>query len=326
MTVTVAGLGPIDPALIRRGLERRAPELACDLRFANTDEEALQAVALVARAQARVDSACLDAHPDVRVVVRTGVGYDLVDVEAAAARGVAVVTTPGANGDAVAEGALAHTLSIVKGLPSQTAIIRAGGWAERNRVPVGDLDGATVAVLGYGRIGRRVGELFSAFRSRVRAYDPATVDFGSGVERVRSIDEAVAGADIVTIHIPENPATRGLVDDRLLSMLADGSYLVNLSRGGIVDLDAVERALDSGKLAGVGLDVFPDEPPAPHPVFERENVVLSAHTMGLSRLAYERTCLMVGEAIADVLSDRVPVGLVTPVREISERREKGTNA
>ena len=138
-----------------------------------TDADLAVAVGAIVRADAVVDAAFLDRTPRMRVLARTGVGTDLVDLEAATARGIAVVVTPGSGTRAVAEGVLAHALALVKRLAPLTTLVRAGRWAERDAGgPTGDLDGATIGIIGYGRIGRRVGELAAAFGMRVLAYDP----------------------------------------------------------------------------------------------------------------------------------------------------------
>ena len=163
------------------------------------------AVGAIARADAVVDEEFLDRTPRMRVVARTGVGADLVDVEAATARGIAVVITPGSGTRAVAEGVLAHTLALVKRVPPMTGLVPGGRWAERNAGgPIGDLDGATIGIIGYGRIGRRVGELAAAFGMRVLAYDPFAPP---PAEMARpDLDELAAAGDVLTLHVP---LTRG---------------------------------------------------------------------------------------------------------------------
>jgi len=164
----VVGLGKVDPALV-------ADVLGDGIDFVADPTEADLAVAegAIVRADAVVDAAFLDRTPRMRVLARTGVGTDLVDLDAATARGIAVVVTPGSGTRAVAEGVLAHTLALVKRVAPLTPLVSGGRWAERDAGgPVGDLDGATIGIIGYGRIGRRVGELAAAFGMRVLAYDP----------------------------------------------------------------------------------------------------------------------------------------------------------
>jgi phosphoglycerate dehydrogenase-like enzyme len=163
----VVGLGTVDPALVNGVLGegvRFVPDPA--------DDDLAVAEGAIVRADAVVDAAFLDRTPRMRVLARTGVGTDLVDLEAATARGIPVVITPGSGTRAVAEGVLAHVLALVKRLAPLTDLVSQGGWAQRDAGgPIGDLDGATIGIIGYGRIGRRVGELAAAFRMRVLAYD-----------------------------------------------------------------------------------------------------------------------------------------------------------
>src|ERR687889_283892 len=164
----VVGLGVVDPALVTGVL---GPDV--DFLPTPTDDDLSVAEGAIVRADAVVDAAFLNRTPRIRVLARTGVGTDLVDLEAATARGIAVVVTPGSGTRAVAEGVLAHAIALAKRLRQYTTLIQEGRWAERTAGgPPGDLDGATIGIIGYGRIGRRVGELAAAFGMRVLAYDP----------------------------------------------------------------------------------------------------------------------------------------------------------
>jgi len=301
----VVGLGEVDPALA-------AGALGDGVAFvARPGPEALAvAVGAIARADAVVDAALLDRAPRLRVVARTGVGVDLVDLEAATARGVAVVVTPGSGTRAVAEGVLALALHLVKRLGPLTALVRGGRWAERSRVPVGDLDGATIGIVGYGRIGRRVGDLAAAFGMRVLAHDPFSPP--PGEVACPDLATLAAASDVLTLHVPLTEATRHLVDAALLSRIRPRAVLVNCGRGGLLDLDAALAALESGRLGGVGLDVFDPEPPPHHPLFDHPDVVLTPHLMGLTRRATAATFAAAARGVADVLAGRRPEALANP--------------
>jgi D-3-phosphoglycerate dehydrogenase len=301
----VVALGQVDPALV-------AGVLGDGVSFVPDPgaEDLAVAVGAIARADAVVDAAFLDRAPRLRVVARTGVGVDLVDLEAASARGVAVVVTPGSGTRAVAEGVLAMALHLVKRLGRLTSLVRDGGWAERSRVPVGDLDGATLGIVGYGRIGRRVGELAGAFGMRVLAHDPISPP-PAGVDRP-DLGELVAASDVLTLHAPLTPATHHLVDAALLARTRPGAILVNCGRGGLLDLDAALAALESGRLGGIGLDVFDPEPPPHHPLFDHPDVVLTPHLMGLTRRATAATFAAAARGVGDVLAGRRPPALANP--------------
>jgi D-3-phosphoglycerate dehydrogenase / 2-oxoglutarate reductase len=302
----VVGLGAVDPALVTGTFGDGIAFVAKP-----TDADLAVAVGAIVRADAVVDSAFLDRTPRMRVLARTGVGTDLVDLDAATARGIAVVVTPGSGTRAVAEGVLAHTLALVKRVAPLTALVSGGRWAERDSGgPVGDLDGATIGIIGYGRIGRRVGELATAFGMRVLAYDP----FASPPAEVActDLDELVAASDVLTLHVPLTPENHHLVDAAFLAKTKPGAVLINCGRGGLLDLDAAHDALQSGQLSGVGLDVFEPEPPAHHPIFDHPNVTLTPHLMGLTRRGTELTFADAAQGVVDVLAGRKPAAVANP--------------
>ena len=194
-------------------------------------------------------------------------------------------------------------LHLVKRFGPLTALVREGRWAERAGVSVGDLDGATLGVIGYGRIGGRTAALAAAFGMRVLAYDPVSeppADVPS-VEHCASLGDLAARSDVITLHLPLNEQTRHLVDDAFLARVRPGAVLVNCGRGGLVDTDAAWRALTDGRLSGVGLDVFDPEPPGPHPLYSHPGVVLTPHLMGLSQRATAATFTAAARGVLDVL-------------------------
>jgi D-3-phosphoglycerate dehydrogenase len=301
----VVALGTVDPALVAGVLDGHC-------RFAANpgDAELAAAAGAIVRADARVDRALLDRAPRLRVIARTGVGVDLVDVPAATARGIAIVITPGAGAAAVAEGAIGMALHLVKRFGPLTALVRQGRWAERSAVGVGDLDGATLGVIGYGRIGRRTAALGAAFGMRILAYDPAS-EPPAGV-CCGDLGDLAARSDVITLHLPLTEQTRHLVDDAFLAGVKPGAVLVNCGRGELIDTDAVWRALDAGRLSGVGLDVFDPEPPGAHPLYRHPDVVLTPHLMGLSRRATAATFTAAAQGVLDVLRGREPRAVADP--------------
>ena len=275
-----------------------------------TAEQRAQAVGAIVRADVTVDAAALDAMPHLKVLARTGVGVERVDVDQATRRGIPVVITPGSNTRAVAEGTLAHLLALTKSLSPLTELVRGGRWSERGSVPVGDLDGGVLALLGYGRIGRRVGELAQAFGMEVVAYDPYA-DI-TDVRRADSVAEAISGASHISLHLPATPETAGLFSRELMSTLSPHTVLVNLARGEVLDLDAALWALDEGLLGGLGLDVYPEEPTPHHPVFDHPRVLLTPHVMGLSTTSARLTFEMAAQGVVDVLTGGQPAALANP--------------
>jgi D-3-phosphoglycerate dehydrogenase / 2-oxoglutarate reductase len=310
----VVGLGPVDPALVSNVLDGHC-------RFISDPDGADLSVAAgaIARAEARVDQALLDEAPELQVIARTGVGVELVDVPAATARGIAVVITPGAGTAAVAEGTIGMALHLVKRFGPLTALVRDGRWAQRSDIGVGDLDGATLGVIGYGRIGQRTAALGAAFGMRILAYDP--VSEPPGDVRCASVGDLTARSDVITLHLPLSEQTRHLVNDAFLAQVRKGAILVNCGRGALIDTDAVWRALTAGRLAGVGLDVFDPEPPGRHPLYSHPDVVLTPHLMGLSRRATAATFTAAAQGILDVLSGREPQAVANPAWRTHRRKE-----
>ncbi|MDQ4491209.1 hydroxyacid dehydrogenase [Sinomonas sp. ASV486] len=302
---TIVALGPLEPALVE-------PLLSAHQRLVlePREEDLAVADAAIVRAAYTVDGPLLDRMPALKVLARTGVGTDLVDVAEAARRGIPVVITPGSNTAAVAEGVFAHLLALVKRIRPLTALVREGRWDERAAGAVGDLDGFTLGIVGYGRIGRRVERIAQAFDLRVLAFDPY-VDVPEAI-RADTLDDLVAASDFVTLHVPLTPENTNLIDARRLALMRPGSALINCSRGGLVDLDAAHAALGAGTLAGLGLDVFDPEPPAHHPVFDHENVTLTPHLMGFTRQGMAHTVRDAVQGALDVLAGRTPPAVARP--------------
>jgi D-3-phosphoglycerate dehydrogenase / 2-oxoglutarate reductase len=309
----VVALGPVDPAVVEPILADSAV-LVTDPR---ADDIAV-AVGAIVRADAVVDAAFLDRAARLRVIARTGVGVDRVDVDAATARGIPVVITPGSGSRAVAEGVLAMALHLVKRLGPLTALVREGRWADRGQEPVGDLDGSTIGIVGYGRIGRRVGELAAVFGMRVLAYDPYRPP--PGEVACADLSALAAESDVITLHVPLTDDTYHLVDREFLAGVRPGAVLVNCGRGGLLDLDAALDALNEGRLAGVGLDVFDPEPAVHHPLFDHPRVVLSPHLTGMTRRAEALTFADAARGVVAVLSGQPPAAVANPTARCASRR------
>lgn len=303
---TVIGLGPVPKNLV-------ATELGPGVEFIESpeSEDCRKAEGAIVRAAVRVGPDELDSMPNLKVIARTGVGVDDVDVDEATERGIPVAITPGANSTAVAEGAFAHMLQLVKSLAPLTEIVRAGGWAERTGVPVGDLDGATLGIIGFGNIGRRVKSIAEAFGMTVLAFDP--VADAPPTNRVETVDEILRAADIVTLHVPLLDSTRHMINSLTIELMKDGAILINTSRGGLVDENAALAGLESGKLGGVGLDSFESEPPRPHPLYQHPRTVLTPHVMGLSAKASHATFIAAARAVSAVLKGGRPDATVNEV-------------
>lgn len=275
-----------------------------------TEDDLARADAAIVRAAYRVDRELLDRMPALKVIARTGVGTDLVDVTEATRRGIPVVITPGSNTASVAEGVFSHLLALVKKLSTLTSLVREGRWEQRSSVTVGDLEGFTLGIIGYGRIGRRVARIAEAFDLKVLAYDPFA-DVPPDI-RCGTVEELLARSDFTTLHVPLTPENRNLINAERIALMPPGAILINCSRGGLVDLDAAHDALGTGHLAGLGLDAYDPEPPTHHPVFDHENVVLTPHLMGFTRQGMAHTVRDAAKGAVDVLAGRTPAAVAAP--------------
>lgn len=264
-----------------------------------------RAEALVAGGEA-IPGALLESCPRLRVIARTGVGYDSVDVEAATRQGIVVTTTPGTNHESVAEQAFALLLALLRRVALNDRIIRAGGW---DRTLVAPLRGKTMGLAGLGRIGRAMVPRARAFGVTVLAFDPAPPTEFEERHGVRRVDfpTLLAESDIVSLHMPLIPETRRLFNREVFARMRPGSYLINTARGGVVDEVDLLAALTQGPLAGAGLDVLDPEPPDPaNPLLQLPNVVVSPHLAGIDTRSMADMAEKAAACIAELHRGRWP--------------------
>jgi D-3-phosphoglycerate dehydrogenase len=259
----------------------------------------------VALGATRFGEAALEAAKDMKVVTRIGVGYDAVDVPALSRRNIPLMVVGIANSPSVAEQALFMMLTLAKRANELHALVRDGQWSARlGKLPY-DLYGKTVLIIGFGRIGTRTAKRCLAMEMNVLVYDPyrqADEIKNAGYEAVTDLDAALPGADFVSIHCPKTPETVGMFDAARLKRMKPQAYLINTARGGIIDEAALYDALTSGRLAGAGLDVFAQEPPAvPNPLFELPNVIIAPHVAGVTWEAVDRMSEQTARNILSVL-------------------------
>lgn len=260
----------------------------------------LPGVEVLAEAVVTVGPGELDLLPDLRLVANYGVGYDRVDVAACRERGIAVTNTPGVLDAAVADLTLGLILACRRHLVESDRFVRAGRWRRGWAMPelLGrDLDGSTLGVVGYGRIGRQVVTRAQAFGMRIVFHRRS-----GGLP----LDELLRTADVVSLHLPLTPETQGLISRERLALLQDGATLINTARGGIVDEDALVEELASGRISA-GLDVFADEPRVPERLLDLPNVVLAPHIASATvetRAAMTR--VLVDNVLAFLRGDPLP--------------------
>lgn len=271
-----------------------------------------EAAALIVRSETKVGEDLLQEGPDLKVVARAGVGVDNIDVEAATRRNIAVFNAPNANTLAAAELTVALILAAVRKIAAADRALREGRW-DRAAFKGVELRGRTLGLVGAGRIGKEVAVRCQAFGMTVLACDPY-LDQCEGVE-LCSMERVLTESDVISVHVPLNEETRHLVDADRLAMMRRGSYLVNASRGGVVDEAALVDALESGQLAGAALDVYESEPPSPSsPLLQAPNLVLTPHLGASTAEAQVRVASEVAEAIRRALVDGDATGAVNAPR------------
>lgn len=260
------------------------------------------------------------AMPRLKAIVKHGAGVDNIAIPAASAQGVMVANTPGGNNStAVAEGAVSMMLSLLRQSREMDALVRGNRWDERWQIRLGDLTGAKVGLIGFGRIARCVARICSAgFGAEVAAFDPMVPDEDMRAAGVEPLPlERILQRDIVSIHTPLSEGTRNLIDTVELGLMAPHAILVNCSRGGIVNEAALAEALRSGQIAGAGIDVFEAEPPSPdNPLFGLTNCMLSPHVAGVTEAGMKDMALHVASVVDCVSRGERPATLLNP--EISE--------
>jgi len=258
--------------------------------------------ALVVRSRVQVDRALLEAAPQLRAIGRAGVGVDNIDLEAASARGVIVFNTPGGSTLSVAELTLGLLLALARRIPEADRSIRAGRW-EKSRLVGFELMGKTLGLIGLGRIGREVAGRARAFGMELLAHDPYVSEGAVAGVRMVDLDTLLALSDIVSLHAPLADSTAALIDRERIAKLRPGTLLINCARAGLVDEVALLEALESGHLAGAGLDVFPDEPEVNPRLRELPQVVLTPHIAASTPEAQEKVGLQIARALRDFLLD-----------------------
>ncbi|RYB92766.1 2-hydroxyacid dehydrogenase [Nocardioides glacieisoli] len=228
----------------------------------------------------------MDALPDLRAIVNFGVGYDNVDVAEASRRGIVVSNTPDVLTDAVADLAVFLVVDVLRGLTAADRFVRSGAWGRGERFPLTrDVRGAVVGILGLGRIGTAAAERLESFGAEVHYHSRNLKDVAWTYHA--SAVELAAASDVLVVLTPGGAGTEGLVDAAVLDALGPDGYLVNVARGSVVDEDALVAALEEGRLAGAGLDVFADEPHVPDALLARDDVVLLPHVGSATRQTRE---------------------------------------
>lgn len=251
----------------------------------------------------------MEAADVLKVISRHGVGVDNIDLEAATQLGIQVTYAPESNANTVAEHTMALLFALTKRVVFADRRCRDGDFGVRNRLNGVDLEGKVLGLAGAGRIGKLVARKAAAFGLAVMYYDPYAAEWPAqdGFVRCGSLAELLERSDIVSLHLPLTPETRRLIGRTELRLMKPSAYLINASRGGIVDEEALVESLREERLAGAALDVFEHEPPPPdHPLFAMEQVVVTPHCASMTRECVQRMAMHAAIGIDEVLSGREP--------------------
>jgi D-3-phosphoglycerate dehydrogenase / 2-oxoglutarate reductase len=310
------------------GVELLRENFEVDLGLEMSEEELREAIggydAILVRSATQVTPELIDLAENLKVIGRAGTGVDNVDIPAATRRGIVVANAPESNSVAAAEHTLALMLALCRNVPQAHGSLVGGAW-ERPKFKGTELYGKTLGVIGFGRIGQLVAKRAQAFEMDVVGFDKfvSPERFKElGVEGAEELDGLLARADVVTLHVPKTPDTIGLIDAEAIAAMKDGARLVNCARGELVDLDALLAGLESGKLAGAALDVFPSEPFTEHPIFARPDVVVTPHLGASTAEAQDRAGVVTAEQVTAALTG----GVVTNAVNIAAVRPEAMEA
>jgi len=298
-----------DP-IAEAGIARLREVAEVDVRLGMSPDE-LKAIigqydALAVRSETKVTADVLEAATALKIIGRAGVGVDNIDVRAATERGIVVVNSPEGNTVAAAELTLAMMLALARKIPQADASLRAGRW-DRKRFLGAEMYGKTLGIIGLGKIGGEVARRARAFEMHVIAYDPYATEekAASYGARLVPLEEIYARSDFISLHVPLNDQTRGMIGAEQLARMKDGVRIVNCARGGLVDEAALAAAIRAGKVAGAAVDVFRCEPVEPgNPLVALAETVVTPHLGASTEEAQVNVALDIAEQIADVLSGR----------------------
>jgi D-3-phosphoglycerate dehydrogenase len=251
---------------------------------------------MVVRSRTRVRQPLIDACPNLKVIVRGGVGLDTIDHEYARSKGIEVMNTPLASSASVAELAIGYMFALARSIQKSTSSMKAEKWEKKN-FEGDEIGGKTLGVVGVGNIGRAVAARAAALGMKVLAYDPY-VKAAAGIQLI-SLDELLAGSDYISLHLPKTEESADMIGPAQFAKMKQGVRIINCARGGIINEDALYDALVSGKVAGAALDVFAEEPPTDWKLVRLDNVIASPHIGAATREAQARIGAEVAEKLID---------------------------
>jgi D-3-phosphoglycerate dehydrogenase len=298
------------------GVELLRRNFDVDLGLEMSEDELREAIgdydAILIRSATKLTAELIERADRLKVIGRAGTGVDNVDIAAATRRGIVVANAPESNSIAAAEHTLALALALFRNVPQAHGTLVEGRW-DRAGFKGAELYGKTLGVIGFGRIGQLVARRAQGFEMEVVAFDKfvSAERFRElGVTGVAGLEELYERADVITLHVPKTPETVNLIDAKAIDAMVEGVRIVNCARGELVDLDALTAGLESGKVAGAALDVFPSEPFTEHPVFARSDVVVTPHLGASTAEAQDRAGMVTAEQVTAALNGGVVTNAV----------------
>ena len=301
---------PINPKGMEMLQGKAQVIIAPDLRKETALSLIGDADAAILRATTIFDQDVIRAGVNLKAIVRTGIGVDNVDLKFAGENGIYVCNTPGTNDQTVAEHVVAAILAFAKQIIFMDRAVRNQEWKERFSPNQMDIRNKKVGIIGYGNIGLATGNFCRCLGMQVTAYDPFIDPLGLSVPFTDDIETIFRESDFVSLHCPSTPLTHKLVGSRYLNLMKSSAYLINTSRGELVDEPALVRALEEGRIAGAALDVFKEEPlAADNPLLGFPNVILSPHIAGSTKESNERIAVAAVQAVIDTINGKSPLNI-----------------
>jgi D-3-phosphoglycerate dehydrogenase len=317
----------ITEKLAEPGIELLRKEFEVDTLYDLTPGELLERIGeydgLIVRSATRVTAEVIERADNLKAIGRAGIGVDNIDIEAASKRGILVANAPESNTVAAGEHTLGMMLAIARRIPSADASLRGHEW-KRSAFKGVEVAGKTLGLIGVGHVGSIVARGAVGMRMRVLAYDPYVSEErmrAMNVEPAESLEQVYREADFISLHVPRTPQTVGMVDEKALSMMKPTAYIINVARGGIVDEEALYRALKEQRIAGAALDVFVEEPTTDSPLFDLPNVVVTPHLGASTVEAQDRAGITAAEQVAAALRGEVPINAINAPVPVGEGAE-----
>tara|TARA_B100000315_G_scaffold256650_1_gene303084 strand:+ start:4753 stop:6330 length:1578 start_codon:yes stop_codon:yes gene_type:complete len=267
--------------------------------------------AILVRSKTKITRSVIEKSNNLKVVGRAGVGVDNIDLKAATDRGILVVNAPEASSITVAEHTFGLIMALARNIPFADSSLKSGKWEKKKFIGM-ELRGKTIGIIGLGRIGTHVSMKAKAFGMKIIAYDPYITkerckDLGI---KLGNFNEVIKVADFITVHVPFSDKTKGLIAKKEIDKMKEGVFLINCARGGIISEDAIVDGLESGKLAGVALDVFEVEPPLGSPLLKMKNVIVTPHLGASTEEAQRHASTIACEEVLKVLDNQAPMNVV----------------